>query len=296
LEPLNYTSAFVCNSMPIGCDSFWAGWALGGTNISFPEVAGLPMGNGSESGKYLVLQIHYNNPTSATNFVDTGSGFNLVYTPTLRQYDIGTLGIGPDYFTIPALDSSYSLAGPCPTGCTNKLTNPLNVLYFGVHMHTLGFRAWTQQIRNGVELPPLVDVPYYDFNFQSPVPAKPGTVIMPGDLLIHNCIWDSASRSTATAYGETTSNEMCYNFIIYYPLVLINQCFSVNQNVDGISVQAICRSTYTGELDLINYDNASYVPYVPPATTCQIIPTVASGHKISLFTLAWLLATFFLYI
>jgi len=269
--PANYTAPFSCPSMPSSCQQFWTGWAVGGLNVTFPAVAGLPMGAGNESAKWLLLQVHYNNANGVNNLVDTGSGFTLIYTPTLRPYDIGTLMIGATNIRIPGDDPSVTLVGQCPSGCTNKFPNPLNVISTGIHMHTMGQSAYTQQIRNGVELPRLTDLKFYDFQFQGAATTKNGTVIMPGDLLIHHCDWDSVGTNQVTTYGESTTNEMCYNFISYYPKILINECISVNTSYAGINVNVFCTDTNTKAVlaDIINYDTEKYIALPPVVTNCS---------------------------
>jgi Copper type II ascorbate-dependent monooxygenase, C-terminal domain len=40
---------------------------------------------------------------------------------------------------------------------------------------------------------------------------------MPGDRLITTCGYDTSAETTTVAGGLATSNEMCFNFIEYYP-------------------------------------------------------------------------------
>jgi len=40
---------------------------------------------------------------------------------------------------------------------------------------------------------------------------------MPGDELRIDCTYNSSQKSVATHYGESTSDEMCFGFISYYP-------------------------------------------------------------------------------
>jgi len=211
--------------------------------------------------------------------VDNGSGFKLIYTPTLRPNDIGTLMIGATNIAIPGNIPSVQLAGQCPSGCTAKFPNALNVLSSGIHMHQLGQSAYTQQIRNGVELPRITDLPFYDFKFQSGVSLKNGTTILPGDLLIHHCIWDSIGKTQITTYGESTSNEMCYSFIVYYPKILIDQCFSANTSIGTFNVNSLCRNSHlqVSITDVVSYDTGKYVALPPKITTCAISSSGSNG-------------------
>jgi hypothetical protein len=39
----------------------------------------------------------------------------------------------------------------------------------------------------------------------------------PGDSLITTCAYNSSSRAKNTTWGEETQDEMCFNFLLYYP-------------------------------------------------------------------------------
>ena len=47
------------------------------------------------------------------------------------------------------------------------------------HAHLLGAAITTRQFRNGVELEPIIDDPYYDFNYQSIRPVRNHRTIKP---------------------------------------------------------------------------------------------------------------------
>ena len=57
---------------------------------------------------------------------------------------------------------------------------------------------------------PLGAIPYYDFNFQNP--QLQNRTILPGDNLIHECVFTNPLNSTLYG-GESTEQEMCFNFI-----------------------------------------------------------------------------------
>ena len=39
-------------------------------------------------------------------------------------------------------------------------------------------------------------------------------VIQPGDTLVTNCVYSAKSQTTRTRFGESTSDEMCFNFLM----------------------------------------------------------------------------------
>ncbi|KXZ46094.1 hypothetical protein GPECTOR_47g371 [Gonium pectorale] len=198
------------------CATFYVGWAPGQMRGSYPPTVGLPIGEPDST--YFALQIHYNNPELQSGVVDA-SGFELVYTPRLRPYDAGILTLGQQAIAIPPGQRRVTLRpNVCPSTCTSRLKTPLRLLASGLHMHTLGRSIFTQHIRNGTELPPIGSKRFYDFDFQSsdPVPLD-SSILAPGDVLITTCTYDSRGRTNVTRFGESTQDEMCFNFVLYYP-------------------------------------------------------------------------------
>jgi hypothetical protein len=65
------------------------GWAKGGgSGFVYPSVAGVRTGTGN--ARFIVLEIHLDNPSGAAGKVIT-SGFKIHTTTTPRQFDVGTL-------------------------------------------------------------------------------------------------------------------------------------------------------------------------------------------------------------
>ncbi|KAJ3140828.1 hypothetical protein HK101_003465 [Irineochytrium annulatum] len=88
-------------------------------------------------------------------------------------------------------------------------------------MHLLGLNLTTQHIRGNTELAPITTRKHYDFNFQvaGPILAPTARTIMPGDTLITTCSYmpTLGVRTNATTFGEDSTDEMCFDFLFYYP-------------------------------------------------------------------------------
>ncbi|KAG2433438.1 hypothetical protein HXX76_008495 [Chlamydomonas incerta] len=187
-----------------GCNTFYIGaWRVVGMAAA---VVGLPVG-----------LVHYNNPDGQAGVVDD-SGFDIAVTP-----------------------ERYSLRpSVCPAGCTARHLArgpPLRLLGSGLHAHTLGRAVSTRHFRNlagsdnataggggsataatTVELPPVGSRHWYQFDYQAqdPVPDE-SALLLPGDTLLTGCSYDSSGRTNVTRFGESTQDEMCFNFVLYYP-------------------------------------------------------------------------------
>ncbi|KAG2487971.1 hypothetical protein HYH03_013411 [Edaphochlamys debaryana] len=200
-----------------GCNTFYLGWAPGQTGAVLPPTVGFPVGEADST--VFSLQVHYNNEALEAGVPDA-SGFSLLLTPRLRPYDAGVFAVGQTAIAIPPGEEHFTLRpSVCPSTCTAaRLSTPLRLLASGLHMHTLGRSIVTQHIRNGTELPPLGSKPFYRFDYQSqdPVPLD-SSILAPGDVLITTCSYDSTERENVTRYGESTQDEMCFNFVLYYP-------------------------------------------------------------------------------
>jgi len=196
-----------------------AAWAIGGGVFQAPADVGYPVGPGF--AQYFLMQVHYDNPKKLP-IVDN-SFLRMWLTATPRPHDAGIMFVGrsvdPQSMIIPPGEAAYLVQGYCPRDATNQFTNQ-NLTVFGtlLHAHMAGRRLFLQHVRNGVELEPLAEEPYYDFNYQETRLVYPYTSIQRGDSLIMNCIYNTQDRTKPTPAGESTREEMCLGYVHYFPL------------------------------------------------------------------------------
>ena len=67
---------------------------------------------------------------------------------------------------------------------------------------------------------------HYDFNFQQANHLNEEITVLPGDILLLHCYYNTTGRDGVTVGGESTSDEMCLAFPVYYPKVEMNGCVS----------------------------------------------------------------------
>ena len=65
----------------------------------------------------------------------------------------------------------------------SDFTEEIKVIGVAQHAHLLGAAITTRQFRNGVELEPIIDDPYYDFNYQSIRPVRNHRTIKPVSIV-----------------------------------------------------------------------------------------------------------------
>jgi len=207
-----------CN-MP-GDAIFVSGWAPGGQNFLMPDDVGLELGGPDD---YFILQMHYHNAANYTDAVDR-SGVALCTAEEPRPKTAGIVTLGSIGINIPAGAEGHEVSGTCPSWITSYLQEPLFAIASFPHMHQLGRSLSTVLLRGGDEAAAetLVDVPAFNFENQAFYPQDPSMTIMPGDALRTTCTYDNPGAQNVF-FGEATEDEMCFNFVMVYPVEAIGQ-------------------------------------------------------------------------
>ena len=197
--------------------TFVAGWAPGGLNFVMPEDVGLELGGPDD---YFILQVHYHNVVQYADALDK-SGVAFCSTETPRTNLAGVYTLGAVGINIPAHASDYQVNGLCPSWMTSFLTEPVFIVASFPHMHELGRRFRTDVMRGSNEGPVenLVTVDPWVFDNQSFYRHDPPFIFNPGDAARTTCTYDNPNNYNVT-FGEKTEDEMCFNFVLLYPIDL----------------------------------------------------------------------------
>ncbi|MBN3296421.1 MOXD2 protein, partial [Amia calva] len=226
------------------CFKVIAAWGIGGGSFYLPPNTGISIG-GTNDPAYYRLEMHYNNPSQAQGQVDN-SGLRFHYTPELFDHDVGTLHIGldliPEYMLPPDTQSFRSYA-VCNTSIFSKVLPgsfpDMNVFAVLLHTHLAGRKMRVAQFRNGEQIGFLGVNENYDFNLQEFKYLGQTAIIKEGDEMVVECTYNTKNRSKVTNLGLSTTEEMCYAFLLYYPATDISFCWSVpNMTQVGASLQA----------------------------------------------------------
>lgn len=183
-------------------------WAPGGQALELPTEAGMPM----EGTAHFLVQVHYSNLMALDGQMDQ-SGFDLCTTDKLRANDADLLAFG----TMTQID--VPAHGKQDITCDIKVPAAFpTVNAYGVmpHMHKLGTVISGEVVESGGATVPLTNRDPWNFDTQywDPVTTK----LKPNDTIRTRCAWDNPGNS-AVKFGETTSDEMCYVFVSYYPRI-----------------------------------------------------------------------------
>ena len=254
-----------------------AGWAVGGGEFFFPPEVGFPIGPGTA---YMMLQIHYHNPHGVT-FNDS-AGFHLTTTTTLRKYDAGTIVVHHDLATlsIPAKQSNYNVSIYTPPQCFNNIpAEGLKVFGSMLHTHETGVAVRTQHFRGGQEMPNIDSNPHYDFNFQQVVSIDPDRypILKAGDSLKLTCTYNTLDRTAATKGGISTKDEMCMDYLWYYPAKYATNVLTVATGVKLLPTNytTLCQMGSSRQI----YNNVAPAPITNPLPVfpCQV---AAGGGRV----------------
>ncbi|CAH1797738.1 unnamed protein product [Owenia fusiformis] len=211
------------------CRRVIGAWAMGAGPFWYPEEAGYPIG-GADFSRYVMIEVHFNNPTLKKGIIDN-SGIRFYYTPTMRPHDAGVMELGLEYIdkmAVPPHVEDFELEGYCIPKCT-KVGLPRNGIHiFGsqLHTHLTGKRVVTKHYRDGVELPELNRDNHYSPHFQEIRILHSPVHVRQGDELITTCTHNTMSRPNITFGGFAISDEMCVNYIHYYPKSKLEVCKS----------------------------------------------------------------------
>lgn len=195
---------------------------------------------------------------------------------------------GQNYLEIPPQRQSVNFTGGCSGLCTAALPGPINIAASVLHMHLLGQSGDILIIRKGGSVEVLVNQTTYDYNSPKPLSYEPSIQFQPGDQFRVDCNYNSMSRTNTTYWGLSTTDEMCYGFVTYYPA---NDNFIVCQQ--WRTVNGYCIAGFV-DCDLTTFQvMSSTLRYICKGLTCPVscrrsLETIAetgcmSGDIVKLF-------------
>ncbi|KYQ53019.1 MOXD1 like protein 1 [Trachymyrmex zeteki] len=204
-------------------------WARGSKGEWMPEHVGIPVAEQSENSYYM-LEVHYNNPMLKN--VNDSSGVRLYLTEKLRPQEAGILVTGvavSPLHLIPPQRKEFATVGYCTSACTQIMfpEDGINIVSVVLHSHLAGRRLGLKHIREGKELPRIVQDNHYDFDYQQSYTLEKEVKVLPGDELAAECVYGTLDRKKPTFGGYAVTQEMCLAFVVYYPKTPLAACYSM---------------------------------------------------------------------
>jgi hypothetical protein len=199
-------------------DTLLAGWAPGGTNSVYPSDVGLDL----HEWPTLVLQIHYNNPSSTP--ADDASGVAICSTTNTPQNIAGSVTLGQDIgVNVPAGAVNHPGGNGTCDNMFKSGTGTATIINSWAHMHELGSGFTTELLRGGVRQRYVTNIPLGQWRFDSQTHYPHNELgdgrihVQPGDQLKTTCYYSNPT-SRPVGFGTGTSAEMCYDFLVAYPI------------------------------------------------------------------------------
>lgn len=189
-------------------------WGPGTPAMVLPEEAGFPIG--PDDPGHFVIQIHYNNILGLVGETDQ-SGVDFCTTTDLRANDADVMAFGGIDFEPIGANSVASTTCSLDISAQVAPFLPVNIVRSWPHMHQLGREFESVVKRANGETVTLASVPNYDFDYQITYPNDKVELNV-GDSVHTTCTWQNPSSAPAV-FGEGTGDEMCFNFVTYYPRI-----------------------------------------------------------------------------
>jgi Copper type II ascorbate-dependent monooxygenase, C-terminal domain/Copper type II ascorbate-dependent monooxygenase, N-terminal domain len=210
-QPQEEGGVFPCDlSLQVQAD-FIAGWAPGGENVIMPPGVGLELGSPND---WYVMQVHYHNEAQYADAADR-SGVAFCTPETPEPQTAGVLTLGTTSLNIPAGADDHTEVGNCG-GLLTLFWPELHILGASPHMHQLGRAMKTELKRAGGVTETVIDKPF-NFESQGMYFNDQEIVVHAGETLQTTCTYDNPG-SSPVGFGEGTGDEMCFNFVLVYPI------------------------------------------------------------------------------
>ncbi|KAI3388689.1 hypothetical protein SNEBB_001402 [Seison nebaliae] len=231
-EVVEYNGRCTSEGKPSGlesCRKVLGAWAMGANEFIYPANTGTPVG-GEAFPPYVVLEIHYNNPRHILGVRDS-SGIRFTITPDIRSNDAAIMELGLEYNelnSIPPQSPKFIQTAFCLSECTEQIIPEKGISVFAsqLHTHLTGIGVSTYVVRKDGKIISLNRDENYDSTFQEIRLLQNEVKIFPGDMIIHQCLHNTMERNKMTFGGTSIFDEMCLNYIHYYPSINLELCKS----------------------------------------------------------------------
>ena len=215
--------SYGCSGVEGNCQII-AGWAVGGEAFCEPENVGAAVSFSPTSASAVFkVEAHYDNPYGRMTTDKSGMRLHLVGNDDLRPLYSGQVILGMDYwdrqFELEQSQNLVARSNICPTEATMQLPHPVWIYTWNPHMHLYGKRLVTEHYRCGEKIGEIGNIQRFEFNNQQSYVLDPPVKILPGDALVTTCYFDTSDAMNAISGGEETTEEMCDNYLTYYPTV-----------------------------------------------------------------------------
>ena len=167
------------------------------------------------AGSKLVFQMHYT-PTGSPETDQSELGLYLIDADEVT-HEVHTASAAQLHLRIPPHDdryTTYSASNPLPEGA--------ELLSMSPHMHVRGsaYRYELERVDGSTET--LLDIPYYDFNWQTTYQLAEPIRVAAGERIVGTAVFDNSRNNLANpdpsatvSWGDQTFDEMMIGYFHY---------------------------------------------------------------------------------
>ena len=185
--------------------------------------------------------------------------------------------------SIPPKSLSFHHHGYCLSECTkNSLPkNGITIFASQLHTHLTGRKVWTSLVRDNQVVQIINSDNHFDQMFQEIRLLQKPVRVLPGDMIINTCVFETMDRNNMTFGGFSIRDEMCVNYIHYYPLSSLEVCKSsiydevLKDFFENIYFQDLAETSKSKSLE----ENFNSIEWDP--TTSQILSKLYDKAPIS---------------
>jgi hypothetical protein len=117
---------------------------------------------------------------------------------------------------LPAGNEKVHVQGNCLSDCTNNFAGDVHVFGSYLHMHNYGKQIYTSLYDKAGKFKSVLNrIDFWNAGFQHGTEVT--QTITPGDSLQTHCVYDTRKADSDVEFGESTSQEMCFDFLFVYP-------------------------------------------------------------------------------
>lgn len=187
-----------------------AAYAPGAPPISLPSGTAIKV----PAGAKIIFQMHYSKVAGSVQ--KDRSSIGLIFAKQLPEKELLVRAVSNTYFSIPAGAENHKVAG-----CW-VVPEDIHVQSFGPHMHMRGKSQRIEAFYPNGKHEILLDVPNYDFSWQTFYEPKQWKAIPKGTRILVTSTFDNSAKNKfnpdpakVVRWGEPTYDEMMIGFISY---------------------------------------------------------------------------------
>jgi hypothetical protein len=205
----------------------------------YPDGVGVLLKKGAD----ITWQMHYHKePGPGTSMWDRSSaGIKFYASAGEVNYRVQGNDLGRYDFVIPPGEANYAATAEF------TFTHDSQIVSFMPHFHLRGKSARYEAVYPDGTRETLLDVPHYDFNWQTTYQYGTFKKMPKGTKVVYTAVWDNSAANTfnpdpkqTVRWGEPTTDEMSYGYMAFINNSGENRSFFDNiRGVDGIDLVAL---------------------------------------------------------